>query len=149
MTRCVISARVENKYGVLARVTGLFMRKGFNIDSLSVGETENPAVSRITITLDGDEFARKQLICQLQKLYNVEHVSLLEERVERELLLMKVRNTFESKAAAEKLRGKIVADTTDAVCIEVVGEPEKINDFIAGMKPFGILEMCRTGVAAI
>lgn len=150
MTRYVISARVENKYGVLARITGLFMRKGFNIDSLTVGETEDKAVSRITITLDGDEFARKQLIYQLQKLYNVEQVSLMEgERVERELLLIKVRNTFEIKAAAEKLRGKILDDTADTLCVEVVGEPEKINDFIKVMKPFGILEMCRTGVAAI
>lgn len=150
MTRYVISVRVENKYGVLARITGLFMRKGFNIDSLTVGETEDKAVSRITITLDGDEFARKQLIYQLQKLYNVEQVSLMEgERVERELLLIKVRNTFEIKAAAEELRGKILDDTADTLCVEVVGEPEKINDFIKVMKPFGILEMCRTGVAAI
>ena len=88
MKRFVIAALVENKYGVLTRVSGLFMRKGFNIDSLTVGETDDPAFSRITVTLQGDDYAREQLINQLKKLYNVKNVELLDENqtVERELM---------------------------------------------------------------
>ena len=154
MTRYVIAAYVENKYGVLARVTGMFMRKGFNIDSLTVGETENPAYSRITITLEGDDYAREQLIYQLQKLHNVKNVVLMEsEGVERELMLIKVRNTPENRrevlSAAEIYRGKILDYTTDNLCVEVTGAPAKINAFVEVMKPLGILEMCRTGVVAL
>ena len=154
MTRYVIAAYVENKYGVLARVTGMFMRKGFNIYSLTVGETENPAYSRITITLEGDDYAREQLIYQLQKLHNVKNVVLMEsEGVERELMLIKVRTTPENRhevlSAAEIYRGKILDYTTDNLCVEVTGAPAKINAFVEVMKPLGILEMCRTGVVAL
>ena len=92
--KSVIAVYVENKYGVLTRVAGLFMRRGFNIDSLTVGETEDPKYSRITITLNGDEYVREQLINQLKKLYNVKKVKLLsdESSVERELMIMKVIN---------------------------------------------------------
>lgn len=153
--RSVISVYVENKYGVLARVTGLFMRKGFNIDSLTVGETEDPEYSRITITLNGDDYAREQLINQLKKLHNIKKVKLLEDNssVERELMLVKVRTTPENRseimAAAEIYRAKIVDYTTEAMCVEVTGEPNKINAFIEVMKPLGIIEMCRTGVVAL
>lgn len=153
--RSVIAVYVENKYGVLARVSGLFMRKGFNIDSLTVGETEDPEYSRITITLNGDDYAREQLINQLKKLHNVKKVKLLEDNssVERELMLIKVRtnpeNRSEIMAAAEIYRAKIVDYTTEAMCVEVTGEPNKINAFIEVMKPLGIIEMCRTGVVAL
>ena len=153
--RSVIAVYVENKYGVLARVSGLFMRKGFNIDSLTVGETEDPEYSRITITLNGDDYAREQLINQLKKLHNVKKVKLLEDHssVERELMLVKVRTTPENRseimAAAEIYRAKIVDYTTEAMCVEVTGEPNKINAFIEVMKPLGIIEMCRTGVVAL
>lgn len=153
--RSVIAVYVENKYGVLTRVSGLFMRKGFNIDSLTVGETDDPAFSRITITLNGDDYAREQLINQLKKLQNVKKVKLLsaESSVERELMLLKVKNTPETRgdimAAAEVYRGKIIDYKTDAMCIEVTGEPSKINAFIEVMKPLGIIELCRTGVVAL
>jgi len=153
--RSVIAVYVENKYGVLARVSGLFMRKGFNIDSLTVGETEDPEYSRITITLNGDDYAREQLINQLKKLHNVKKVKLLEDNssVERELMLVKVKtnpeNRSEIMAAAEIYRAKIVDYTTEAMCVEVTGEPNKINAFIEVMKPLGIIEMCRTGVVAL
>ncbi|MBE6682793.1 MAG: acetolactate synthase small subunit [Ruminococcaceae bacterium] len=153
--RSVIAVYVENKYGVLSRVSGLFMRKGFNIDSLTVGETENPDYSRITITLNGDDYAREQLINQLKKLYNVKQVKLLETEasVERELLLVKVKNTAENRqeimAATEIYRAKIIDYTTEAMCVEVTGEPSKIKAFIEVMKPLGIVEMCRTGVVAL
>ena len=150
--RSVIAVYVENKYGVLSRVSGLFMRKGFNIDSLTVGETDNPDYSRITITLNGDDYAREQLIKQLTKLYNVKKVKLLEATasVERELMLIKVSNTPENRqeimAATEIYRAKIIDYTTESICVEVTGEPTKIDAFIEVMKPMGIVEMCRTGV---
>lgn len=153
--RNVIAVYVENKYGVLARVSGLFMRKGFNIDSLTVGETEDPNYSRITITMCGDDYVREQLINQLKKLHNVKKVKLLqaENSVERELLLIKVRNSPENRseilAAAEVYRGKILDYTSDSMCIEVTGESQKIKAFIEVMEPLGIVEMCRTGVVAL
>lgn len=153
--RSVIAVYVENKYGVLSRVSGLFMRKGFNIDSLTVGETEDPQYSRITITLNGDDYAREQLINQLKKLHNIKQVKLLETEgsVERELLLVKVKNTAENRqeimAATEIYRAKIIDYTTDSMCVEVTGEPSKIRAFIDVMKPLGIVEMCRTGVVAL
>ncbi len=153
--RSVIAVYVENKYGVLARVTGLFMRRGFNIDSLAVGETEDPKFSRITITLSGDDYAREQLINQLYKLHNVKKVKLLDggSSVERELLLIKVKNTPDKRneimAAAEVYRGKVVDYTTEYMTIEVTGEPPKIKAFIDVMKPLGIVEICRTGVISL
>ena len=153
--RFVISVYVENKFGVLARVSGLFMRRGFNIDTLTVGDTENPKYSRITITLDGDVYICEQVINQLKKLHNVKKVKLLENgsAVERELMILKVINKPENRseimAAAEIFRAKIINYTTESMCVEVTGEPSKIKAFIEVMKPLGIVEMCRTGVVAL
>ena len=155
MTRSVIAVYVENKYGVLARVSGMFMRKGFNIDSLTVGVTDDPEFSRITITLSGDEYAREQLINQLKKLHNVKKVKLLgaENTVERELMIIKVNNTPENRneimAATEIYRAKIIDYNTNTICVEVTGEPSKIKAFVDVMRPLGIVETCRTGVVAI
>ena len=155
MKRSVIAVYVENKYGVLARVSGMFMRKGFNIDSLTVGVTDDPAFSRITITLSGDDYAREQLINQLKKLHNVKKVKLLdgENTVERELMIIKVNNTPENRneimAATEIYRAKIIDYNTNTICVEVTGEPSKIKAFVDVMKPLGIVETCRTGVVAI
>lgn len=155
MNRFVIAAYVENKYGVLTRVSGLFMRKGFNIDSLTVGETDDPAYSRITITHCGDDYAKEQLINQLKKLYNVKNVVLLEhdKTVERELMLVKVKNSPENRsevmAAAQVYRAKIIDYNPKTLCVEVTGEPSKIDAFIEVVKPLGIIEMCRTGVVAL
>ena len=153
--RFVIAVYVENKYGVLTRVTSMFMRRGFNIDSLTVGETDDPAFSRITITLRADEYARDQLVNQLYKLQNVKKVKVLENgsSVERELMIIKVSNSPEKRAeimaASEIFRAKIIDYTTDTICVEVTGEPTKINAFIDIMKPLGIEEICRTGVVAL
>lgn len=155
MKRFVIAALVENKYGVLTRVSGLFMRKGFNIDSLTVGETDNPEFSRITVTLKGDDYAREQLINQLKKLHNVKNVELLDENqtVERELMLVKVKNSPENRsevmAASEIYRANVIDYNPETLCVEVTGEPSKINAFINVMKPLGIIELCRTGVVAL
>lgn len=153
--RSVIAVYVENKYGVLTRVAGLFMRRGFNIDSLTVGETDDPSFSRITITVKGDAYAREQIINQLKKLHNVKKVKLLETggAVERELMLIKVRNSPENRseimAAAEIFRAKIIDYSIESMCVEVTGEPTKIKAFIDIMKPLGIVEICRTGVVAL
>ena len=153
--RSVISVYVENKYGVLARVSGLFMRRGFNIDSLAVGETEDANYSRITITLNGDDYAREQLINQVKKLHNVKKVKLLEPEVliERELMLIKIKNTEENKRALKEAIGsynaKLAGDTDKAICVEVTGEPAELNAFISTAKPLGIIEMCRTGAVAL
>lgn len=155
MNRFVIAAYVENKYGVLTRVASLFMRKGFNIDSLSVGETEDPAYSRITLTASGDSATRDQMVSQMQKLHNVKRVLVMQEdgMMERELVFIKVRNTPENRAevmtASEIYRGKIVDYNPDTMCVELTGDPYKIEAFIDLMKPVGIVELCRTGVIAL
>ena len=146
---------MENKYGVLTRVSGLFMRRGFNIDSLTVSETENPDFSRITITVHGDEYVRGQIINQLKKLHNVKKVEPLSEQqcLERELMLIKVKNSPENRsevmAASEIYRAKIIDYNLNTLCVEVTGEPDKIDAFIEVVKPLGIIEICRTGVVAL
>ena len=150
----VIAVYVDNKFGVLTRVTSMFTRRGFNIDALTVGETECPDYSRITISLSGDGYAREQLINQLRKLYNVKKVEVLrDDCIKRELMLVKVYNKPEHRAdihfAVDAYRAKVVDYTTDGMCIEVTGDPSKIDAFIELMMPFGIIEMCRTGIVAL
>ena len=150
----VIAVYVENKFGVLTRVTSMFTRRGFNIDALTVGETECADYSRITISLSGDGYAREQLINQLRKLFNVKKVEVLEEdSIKRELMLLKVHYDTSTRAdilaASEVYRGKVLDYTPNEMCIEVTGDPSKIDAFIKLMIPFGIIEMCRTGVVAL
>ncbi len=150
----VIAVYVDNKFGVLTRVTSMFTRRGFNIDALTVGETERPEYSRITISLSGDGYAREQLINQLRKLHNVKKVDVLEDDcIKRELMLLKVKYTSETRAdiiaATDVYRAKVIDYTTDEMCIEVTGDPTKIDAFIKLMMPFGIIEMCRTGIVAL
>ena len=155
MNKFTIAVFVENKFGVLTRVTSMFTRRGFNIDSLTVGETESPEFSRITITMSGDGYARKQLINQLRKLVNVKKVEYLEDdnSISRELMLIKVGNRADTVqsilAAATVFRANIIDFALDSLCIEVTGEPSKIDAFIETMKPYGIIEMCRTGIVAM
>lgn len=150
----VIAVYVENKFGVLTRVTSMFTRRGFNIDALTVGETESSDYSRITISLSGDGYAREQLINQLKKLVNVKKVEVLEEDcIQRELMLIKIENKPEDRTdihfACDAYRAKVVDYTNDGMCIEVTGHPNKIDAFIEIMKPYGIIEMCRTGIVAL
>lgn len=151
----VIAIYVDNQFGVLTRVTSMFTRRGFNIDALTVGETESPEYSRITISLSGDGYAREQLINQMKKLFNVKKVEVLEEDscIKRELMLIKVYNRSENRAdiqfAVDAYRAKVVDYTTEAMCIEITGDPTKIDAFVELMKPFGIIEMCRTGIVAL
>ena len=150
----VIAVYVENKFGVLTRVTSMFTRRGFNIDALTVGETESPEYSRITISLSGDGYAREQLINQLRKLINVKKVEVLEpDCIQRELMLIKVKNVRDNRSdisfACDAYRAKVVDYTNEGMCIEVTGDPSKIDAFIELMKPYGIIEMCRTGIVAL
>lgn len=151
----VIAVYVENVYGVLTRVTSLIVRRGFNIDTLTVGETEDPKFSRITITMEGDEYALNQITNQLYKLHNVKKVKVLDNHnsVARELMLVKIKNTKENRGevitATEIFRAKVIDYTPEALTVEVTGESQKINAFLEVMKPLGIVEMCRTGVVAL
>ena len=150
----VIAVYVDNKFGVLTRVTSMFTRRGFNIDALTVGETESPEYSRITISLSGDGYAREQLINQLRKLINVKKVEVLEDDcIKRELMLIKIYNKPENRAdihfAVDAYRAKVIDYTTERMSIEVTGDPSKIDAFIKLMIPFGIIEMCRTGIVAL
>ena len=150
----VIAVYVENKFGVLTRVTGMFTRRGFNIDSLTVGVTEDPKYSRITITMHGDEYAKAQVINQLKKLINVKKVEVLEnESTKRELMLIKVNHSSgtrtEIMTAVDVFRAKVIDYSPSEMCIEVTGDPQKMDAFVALMQPFGIMEMCRTGIVAL
>ena len=155
MERFIIAILVSNLAGVLTRVSSMFTRRGFNIDSLTVGETESQEFSRITIAFRGDTYIKEQLIKQLAKLHDVKEIEILDkhETVIRELLLIKVKNTSETRqdilAAVDIFRSKIVDYSTDALCCELTGESSKIEAFIELLKPFGILEMCRTGFVAL
>ena len=155
MKKYVIAVYVDNKFGVLTRVTGMFTRRSFNIDALTVGKTESPEYSRITITMYGDEGAKEQVIKQLQKLVNVKRVQLLpkDSSVRRELMLIKVKNCQDTKndimTAVNIFRSKIIDYSPEALCIEVTGDTEKLDAFIEIMKPLGIIEMCRTGIVAL
>lgn len=150
----VIAVYVDNKYGVLTRVTSMFTRRGFNIDALTVGETESPEYSRITICMSGDGYAKTQMLNQLRKLHNVKKVEVLDEdSLTRELLLIKIRNDAESRqealSAMNIFGAKIVDYSVNALCVEITGEPTKIDSFIDILKPYGIIEMCRTGIVAL
>ena len=150
----VIAVYVDNKFGVLTRVTSMFTRRGFNIDALTVGETERPEYSRITICLSGDGYAREQLINQLKKLHVVKKVMVLDdEPIMRELMLIKVRNKAKDRSeimtAVDVFRASVIDYSPEAMCIEVTGSPSKMDAFVKLMQPFGILEMCRTGIVAL
>ena len=154
MSKFVIAVYADNKYGVLTRVTSMFTRRGFNIDTLTVGETESPAYSRITICLSGNGYAKEQLINQMKKLYNVKKVEVLEnEPIKRELMLIKVKNSSETRAdilaAVDVYRAKVIDYTAGELCIELTGDPTKIDAFVQLMLPYGVLEMCRTGIVAM
>lgn len=151
----VLGILVSNQFGVLTRVSALFARRGFNIDSLTVGETENPELSRITITTHGDEYLESQILKQIKKLNDVKQIELMtnDETITRELLLLKVRVTNETRQdimdANGIFRSKVVDLSPKSICIEITGETSKLDAFIEYMKPFGILEICRTGIVAV
>lgn len=153
--KIIISLLVNNEAGVLTRVSGLFARRGFNIDTLSVGETENENISRITITAVGDDYIKNQITKQLEKLHDVIIVEVLDTKniVARELVLIKL-NVAQGKRsvimeAVNIFRAKVVDLSTDSLSLEITGDKTKCDAFIEYLKPYGIVELCRTGITAI
>ena len=155
MERHVLSVLVRNSSGVLTRVSGLFARRGFNIDSLTVGRTENPEISRMTIALNGSEEVLEQFMKQLNKLEDVLRVLRLkpENSVYRELVLIKVKADSEQRAAINEVvrifRSKIVDISPETLTIELTGDESKINAHIKLMEEYEIKELVRTGVCAL
>ena len=151
----VLSILVENKAGVLTRVAGLFARRGFNIDTLTVGPTEDHNVSRITLTVDGAVHPIDQVTKQLHKLINVLKIRDLEPKdtVSRELALFKVSVEGPQRAEVmqicEIFRGKVVDVTKRSIIVEVTGTNDKVEAFEKMVRPFGLIEMMRTGEIAI
>jgi len=150
-----LSVLVENKPGVLTRVAGLFARRGFNIDSLVVAETENPAVSRMTITVDEQDHPVEQVTKQLHKLINVLKITDLDPAgsVERELLLLKVnadaRSRTEIMQIVEIFRAKIVDVSPEVLIVEMTGTRDKVSAFMELIDQFGVVELMRTGRMAM
>jgi acetolactate synthase I/III small subunit len=151
----IISLLVENKPGVLARIAGLFSRRGFNIDTLAVGPTDDPTMSRITLTMNGALHPIDQVTKQLHKLVHVIKIRDLEpdETVARELALFKVSADSDTRAEimqfADIFRGKVIDVSKRSVTIEVTGTDDKIEAFERMVRPFGLIEMVRTGEIAI
>ena len=151
----ILSILVENKPGVLARIAGLFARRGFNIDSLAVGATDDTSIARITLTVDGAAHPIDQVTKQLHKLVHVIKIRDLEpdEAVARELALFKITADGDSRAQimqfAEIFRGKIVDVHKRSLTVEVTGNDDKIEAFEEMVRPFGLIEMVRTGEIAV
>ena len=155
MTLHTISVMVEDRPGVLTRVAGLFAARGFNIDSLAVGATEQPGISRMTIVVQVDRKPLEQITKQLNKLINV--IKILEhepsETVERELMLVKVRASGESRARVlefcDVFRVRVADVTHDSLTVEATGSPDKLNALLELLTDFGIVELARTGRIAL
>ena len=150
-----LSVLVENHAGVLSRVAGLFSRRGFNIDSLAVGETQNPGISRITIVVNGDDYIVDQVSKQLNKLVDIIKIKVFKptEFVGRELVLIKVSAPAKTRAEVMQLanifRSNIVDVSTETLTVEISADQEKIKALTALLDQFGILEVVRTGMIAI
>ncbi len=153
--RHVLSALVQNRPGVLAHVSGMFASRGFNIDSLAVGETEDPNLSRITVVVMGDDRHLDQVRKQLEKIVTVVKVHDIssEDYVERDLMLIKVnappRVRGEIQALVAIFRGRIVDVSPELLMIEIAGQERKIEAFIEQVRPYGIREVARTGRIAL
>ena len=150
-----LSVLVENSPGVLARVASLFSRRGYNIDSLAVGPTENEHISRMTIVIAVEEHALDQVIAQLDKLVNVISIDRLDPvtSVQRELLLVKVATTTDTRSqileTVQLFRAKVVDVASDAVTIEATGNAEKIEALLRVLEPYGIKELVQSGLVAM
>ena len=151
----VISVLVENRFGVLSHIAGLFSSRGFNIDSLAVGETQDPTISRMTIIVTGDDKIIEQVNKQLNKLIDVIKVQDItkDEYLDRELVLVKISCTSQTRGEivqiVEIFKAKIIDVNQKTLTAEVAGPPDKIGAFLDLVKPFGIKELVRTGRIAI
>ena len=155
MSRHTLSVLVENKPGVLARIAALFSRRGFNIDSLAVGPTEHPEISRMTIVVGVEDQPLEQVTKQLNKLINVIKIVELdpESSVQRELLLVKVRADLDTRShvleTVQLFRAKVVDVAPDAVTVEATGSADKLEALLRVLEPFGIKELVQSGMVAI
>ncbi|MDR2768210.1 MAG: acetolactate synthase small subunit [Treponema sp.] len=155
MRQHVVSALVENRAGTLSRVSGLFARRGFNIDSLTVGETEDRSVSRMTIAVTGDDAVLEQIVKQLEKLVDVIAVRELDSALclRREILLVKVRASEKTRPGvlqiANIFRSRVVDVSRTTVTIEATGDMEKLNGLLMLLSSQGIIELARTGMVAL
>ena len=155
MNKKVLSVLVDNTSGVLNRVAGLFSRRGYNIDSLTVGVTQDPRYSRMTIVVTGDDDIIEQIIKQIEKLVDVNKVEVLEDNnsVCRELILTKVKTTPEQRqqvmAVADIFRAKIVDAGIDSLIIELTGNQNKLDAFLNLLADYEILELVRTGITGL
>jgi acetolactate synthase-1/3 small subunit len=155
MSKHTLSVLVENKPGVLARIASLFSRRSFNIDSLAVGPTEHPAISRMTVVVDAEDQPLEQVTKQLNKLVNVIKIVELEseQAVRRELLLVKVKADLETRShileTVQLFRAKVVDVAQDAVTIEATGSADKLEAMLRVLEPFGIRELVQSGMVAI
>lgn len=155
MNKKVLSVLVDNTSGVLNRVAGLFSRRGYNIDSLTVGVTQDPRYSRMTIVVTGDDDIIEQIIKQIEKLVDVNKVEVLEDNnsVCRELILTKVKTTHEQRqqvmAVADIFRAKIVDVGIDSLIIELTGNQNKLDAFLNLLADYEILELVRTGITGL
>jgi acetolactate synthase-1/3 small subunit len=155
MPRHLISALVENKVGVLAHIAGLFSSRGFNIDSLTVGRTENAGVSRMTIVVEGDEAVLEQVRKQLGKVIDVLKVTDYsgKDTVQRDLALVKINapppKRAEIVSLIEIFRGKVVDISASDMVVELSGPEAKVDAFVETIRPYGVKEMVRTGVVAL
>ena len=153
--RKVVSLLVDNQTGVLARVSSLFTRRGFNIESLTVSATNDPTISRITVTVYGDENKLNQLLLQTERLEVTRQVFVLDDRtaLQRELLLLKVAATVVNRAELREIasiyKAKIIDLSPDSMVFELTGKPDKIDAFLRMFEGYTILEQCRTGVTAM
>ena len=155
MKRFTVAILVNNQFGVLNRITSMFLRRQFNIHSLTVSETESAEYSRLTIQSEGEEVTKQQLINQLYKLPDVCSIQEFEQQdvVSRELMLIKMKNSAATRddvrGAIDAFEGKIVDYTRDSLTIQMVGDSRKIDNFVNLMKEYEILEICRTGVVSL
>ena len=155
MKKRVLSLLVDNTSGVLSRVAGLFSRRGYNIDSLTVGETADPRYSRMTVVARGDEQILDQIVKQLTKLIDVVDIKVLEEEssVNRELVLVKVRADAADRqsiiAIANVFRGSIIDVGKDSLIIELTGQQSKLDAFVELLRGYEILELARTGITGL
>ena len=153
--KSILSVLVENRSGVLARTAGLFARRGFNIESLAVGETDNPAVSRMTIVVDGDEREAEQVGKQMSKLVDVIKVKTLEAEAStrRELALVKVRASEPTRSPVFDIVSIMKANVVDlsptTLTVEICDRPERVNLLLDMLVPYGIAELARTGMVAM
>ena len=155
MQRYTVAVLVNNQFGVLNRVTSMFRRRQFNINALTVSETESPKYSRITVLFEGDDVRKQQLIDQLYKLPDVFSIKELhsDDSVSCELLLIKMANEPETRAdirdAADAFGARVVDYTRDSLVFQMTGDSRRIDDFINLMRDYTILEICRTGIVSL